>query len=248
METPIYGCSNKQQHTLCYQCYEPLFKNGKKCPLCDKRLTKQRCLLLENMINKMPKIACKYAAKGCEFKRAHADPVKEHEVNDCPFRLIPCGLCHVSYFPMGRLPEHLTNQHKQHEISLGILSQEFNSYLRLKWRKAQRPIRVQNDKNLIFYENWRRLDDTCSLFWISYSGPKKKAGNFRYTLNVQRSSEDRCDYIFECTTDCVPSDISHQEMKNGKEGILLSQRVLEASAADDDDTVHYSLQIFKKGA
>jgi len=128
IQAPIYACANKQQqHALCFDCYKPLKRLLKTCPLCSERLTDHRCLRLENLVSKMQDVA----AAGYKYPKmlypAHRVAIsirllktlsksmksmtaKEHEVNDCQFRLIPCGKCDET-IQMNMLAEHLVQHH-----------------------------------------------------------------------------------------------------------------------------------------
>jgi len=111
--------------------------------------------------------------------------------------------------------------------------------------RDQYEIEVEHvDTTLIFFENWVDVDDSCCIFWISYGGPKIEAGGFRFSLKIERR-RDKEAFLYEGATDCVSCDISYDDMKERKDGLILSKRVLEASVADDG-YFHYYVRIFKE--
>jgi len=83
------------------------------------------------------------------------------------------------------------------------------------------------NKKLIFGENWAEIDATSYLFWVSYCGPKSLADSFKYTIKIKDRKYGKKKYLFEATTYCVPCDLSHEEMKNSKEGIVLSKKLVD---------------------
>jgi len=192
-------------------------------------------------VRKLKKYCCKFP--GCEFKHTSADSIKEHEENECQNRSVQCGHCDAS-FQLHLLPEHLIRQ--QHaswdERSQELSAEEgFTAHVGAIV-KDQWHIEVTNsDEKLNFFENWVEVEDGFFIYWISSGGPKKEASKFKYTLKIQ-SSEDREKCLYECKTYCVPCDISHQEMKNRKEGILISKKVIEA-AVDEDEQISCTLTI-----
>merc|ERR1712029_439727 len=95
--------------------------------------------------------------------------------------------------------------------------------------KDQGLIKVENgDAKLIFFENWVEVEDTFFIFWISNCGPKKEASRFKYSLKI-KSREDKENILYEGKSYCVPCDISHEEMKNRKAGILISKEIIKAA-------------------
>ena len=102
----IYQCQNG--HCFCNGCHEPLQKEGKECPVCQGELIKARCLAVEKMLDKLPKIKCRY--EDCQFKRAEVDVVHQHETH-CLFRLVECSVCKEG-IPLSSIAGHLEVAHE----------------------------------------------------------------------------------------------------------------------------------------
>ena len=74
-DPPIYLC--EKGHGLCQTCRDPLKAQDKSCPLCLGKLLDVRNLAVESMLEKLPKIKCKY--EGCAFERWDGELVKTQE-------------------------------------------------------------------------------------------------------------------------------------------------------------------------
>ena len=86
-----YTCVAGITGFLCFKCHQSLLKEAKpSCPICREPLAGRRSLVLENMAEKLPKIACKF--DGCNFKKSEEAAVKKHE-ESCEYRLVPCDHC-----------------------------------------------------------------------------------------------------------------------------------------------------------
>ena len=88
MDPPIFLC--EKGHGLCGSCREDIKNRGQPCPVCRGALTEVRNLMVEQMLDKLTEIECKYY--GCQFENRNLDLVKKHEI-DCKYRLVTCGEC-----------------------------------------------------------------------------------------------------------------------------------------------------------
>ena len=229
MESPIFLCANEQKHSLCLKCFKRLKNVGGTCPVCRAQLTGGRNQKLEEIVEKVPKWTCKY--EGCGFKRPVAGLVADHEENDCKFRSVPCGECD-SLIKFNKFLDHLAGQHKREKIQYqyqGCLS----TFIPLESMQKAQGMGVSKG-NVTFLDNWAELDDTCYIFWMAYYGPKKEAENYKYTIRILSSREKESGttkYVWESTAYCVPCDISLNEMKMGREGIILPKKMVQGASA-----------------
>merc|ERR1719300_1494402 len=112
LDPPIHQCENG--HCFCNSCHETLQRIGEDCPVCRNRLTNARNLTVEKMLDKLPKIKCRY--ENCNFKRAWIDTVHQHET-DCLFRLVECSACEEG-IPLSSISDHLETAHEWVPIML----------------------------------------------------------------------------------------------------------------------------------
>ena len=106
----------------------------------------------------------------------------------------------------------------------------------------QQPLEVEGQ---VFFVNWVDIDNKSKLFWISFAGNKREAGDFQYTLKVKYASEDGFEYLFSATRPCTAVDISHEEMKEMKAGCFLDQSTL-IGATRTDGKLSYTLAVSKR--
>merc|ERR1712029_231335 len=231
----IFSCDNEQQHSFCCKCYKLLSDESKPCPVCQEPLRGKRNLVLERIIDKIPKFQCRYPE--CGLKGLTTEPIRAHEDNECPFRLVPCGRCGC-LTQLNKLPDHLSKQHGRQRCLLELANSDSCYYMKkANMKKAQDCIEVKlpsgdllaslGNKKLIFCENWAEIDATSYLFWVSYCGPKILADSFKYTIKIKDRKYGQKKYLFEATTYCVPCDLSHEQMKKSKEGIVLSKKLVD---------------------
>ena len=97
-DPPIFQC--EKGHGLCQTCREPLKAQNKPCPVCRGKLVDTRCLALENMLEQLPKIKCKY--EGCTFGRSNDELLSEERGRSNvkhDKRPLLCQSCGVIYRP-----------------------------------------------------------------------------------------------------------------------------------------------------
>jgi len=245
METPIYVCANKEMHSTCLACYKQLKNDKQPCPVCRKKLTDRRSIVLEKLVESMPMFYCKH--KGCLFKKITSGPVRDHEENECEWRMVPCGKCGEEV-SLTMLDVHLV---LNHGCSYGAeleLSKARNYQIDLRAIiKDQSVIKVEaQNESLLLFANWLKVDETCLIYWLSYQVPKKDAAKYKYTLKVQSIKGDKTGkttYLYEGTTRCVPCDISHEQMKEAKEGLLLRKKFILAVSEVNDNMLQFSVKI-----
>ena len=104
-DPPIFQC--EKGHGLCQTCREPLKAQNKPCPVCRGKLVDTRCLAVENILEQLPKVKCKY--EGCTFERSNGDLVKEHE-DECREKPVKCETCKEP-IAMSKLVGHLETKH-----------------------------------------------------------------------------------------------------------------------------------------
>ena len=101
----------------------------------------------------------------------------------------------------------------------------------------------KEEKGPQFVVNWVTLDGGAKLFWLSPLGPKQNAKTFKMTLRV-RACKDSTRFLLECTRECVPCDMSHQDMKRDMDGIFVSKNVVK-EAAEGNGQIYYEFTIEK---
>jgi len=227
-DTPIFNCSNKQNHSMCYNCYQTLKTEGLHCPVCREPLTEDRSQRLEEIVERMPKVTCKFG--GCGLKKVSADVVRAHEENDCQFRIVECGKCD-SKIQLNHLVEHLAIKHGRLKFPTGF-SSRCHCTINLDDMKKAQGMKVVHD-NLLFFDNWAELDDASYIFWFSYFGPKSDAAKYKYSIQIISSKDQKLGkwkYLLEATAICVPCDVSFNEMKRERDCIMLSKKVVQCAS------------------
>ena len=151
MEPPIYQC--EKGHGMCSRCRETINAQNKPCPVCRGKLTDARNVVVENILEQLPKIKCKH--EGCHFKRSDAQQVKIHEEEECRERPVICVICAVASclkpIAMSKLFGHLETKHGKKPLGYTSLRQEFQFKLR-NFTKGQVffPMGKVNDLEFIF--------------------------------------------------------------------------------------------------
>ena len=106
IDPPIYQC--EKGHGMCSTCRETIKAQNKPCPVCRLKLTDARNVVVENILEQLPKIKCKY--EGCAFQRADSQLVKTHEEDECRERPVKCERCQEP-IAMSKLVGHLQTEH-----------------------------------------------------------------------------------------------------------------------------------------
>merc|ERR1712029_432756 len=246
-DPPIYVCENI--HSLCHQCRESLIEKKSPCLLCGGRLTDKRCHLVEKIVQKLPKISCKF--EGCTFQRTSQELILQHE-QKCPLRPIACAYCDITT-SLNAYIEHMTSNHSSNiishtfpgfDIAIEIqVSTSFTVY-------GQMIIKVENDSQLPnFRFDW--IDNfrvSSFFFWISCVGPNNAADEYKFTLQVyngQAFKKGKIDFLFEGVRRCVPCDISHAEMKARKQCLMVDSTLIEEATKGNDDCLSLRLMIHR---
>jgi len=262
IDPPIYLCENG--HCFCSTCHEPLKRGGKECPICRGRLTNARNVTVEKMLEKLPKTKCRY--EDCQFKRADVDVVHKHEI-DCLFRLVECAHCQEG-IPLSKLCEHIGMDHQTKSLTLDGLGKEkrlvcqwvdVGQFVQLPlsiWRFDNRHLEVGGN-NMTFFINIQTIrysvypfssKDEIHMFWVSFCGGESEAAKYEYTLKIQ-SSEDKKDggtkYLFTGTRQCVSCEVSHEDMKEEMEALLINKKLVKA-AEGNEKKVEYRVIVTKK--
>ena len=234
-----FQCENG--HYFCNGCYEPLKKEGKDCPVCQGRLTKSRNLAVEKMLEKLPKIKCRY--EDCQFKRADIDVVYQHET-DC---VVECIYCEEG-IPVSKLSDHLEVAHRlkpKTPANLGIEKALWSADSGL--HDIQGPLKCHD---LTFFINRKLYNDELIMFWISFCGDQKEAEKYEYTIKIESSADKnagRTKYLFTGSRQCVSCDVSHKDMMKEAEALFISNKLLmKAAEGHDGKRLEYKLIIVKQ--
>jgi len=241
-DPPIFQCLNG--HCFCNTCHETLQKEGQDCPVCQGKLIKARCLAVEKMLDKLPKIKCRY--EDCEFKRAEVDAVHQHETH-CLFRLVECSVCEEG-IPLSRISDHLDLTHRKKPLTLANLGIEKdfespNSGL----HDQQNPLKCNN---LTFFINRKHYNDELTMLWISFCGGQKEAEEYEYTIKIESSTArkaGRTKYLFSGTRQCVSCDVSHEDMEKKMEALCINKELMrKAAEGHNEKRLEYKLMIAKQ--
>jgi len=231
LDPPIHQCENG--HYFCGDCHEPLQNEGKGCPVCRGQLIKARSLAVEKMLEKLPKIKCRY--EDCQFKRADIDAVHQHET-DCLFRLVECSVCEKG-IPLSRISDHLVLTHRKHPNTMENFGIEKKGFIPQEsgLNKAQSPLKC---KDLTFFINRNDYNDDLMMFWVSFCGTKKEAEQYEYTIKIMSSAEKkagRTQYLFTGSRRCVSCHVSHKDMKKTLEALFVSKELMRKAAEEHDE-------------
>jgi len=192
---------------------------------------------MEGMLERIPyKAKCKF--DGCDFKRSDVEAVKKHE-EGCEKRYVPCAYCDDK-IGQKELVEHVLNKHYN-----GRPIQKSN--LLFYWNKKDTSRKLQTvveHEEGHFVMNRCPLDEVSNLFWISFIGPKNLASSFKYTMHVQKNKTEKKNYAFEATRDCIPCDMSHEDVKKGRCALMLENGLIDA-VSKEDGKVYYWVEICK---
>ena len=235
-DPPIYLC--ERGHGLCNTCREPLKAEG-KCPECRGKLTEARNIALENMLENLPKIRCKY--NECNFQRINSELVTIHEAEECREKPVKCQLCPES-LALSKLYSHLETKHNRVNITSGDFNLgEENTYTGpLQYHMTI--MKVDND--LEFLLIMKHFDSNVTMFWVSFLGSPSLAKQYNYTIKIRSADykAGRKKYIVSGTGECMSY---HEDAnKNIEDALLFSRKKLEKEA-DDEKKLTYAVMIEK---
>jgi len=241
LDPPIYVCEN--QHGLCSTCRTKLNDEGKPCPVCKGTLTDKRNLMIEKLLDNLPKTDCIFPE--CSFKRFDPQAVLDHQ-EDCSHRKVTCELCNESV-AMSILDQHLKTRHNC----------KLHRAIKLDWvcgmnfYGGKTVVMFLGPKNtalrkMSFYANYALLDDKNTMRWISYNGPKKDREKYQFSIEVL-STGDPKKVVFSCTKFCVPCDISQEEVKEKHLGVIINKALAQevnTKADMENPYVKANIQVF----
>ena len=118
-DPPIYLC--EKGHGLCNTCRETIKAQNKPCPVCREKLIDARNVAVDNILEQLPKIKCKY--DGCAYEKSDTQLVKKHE-EDCRERQVTCEECQKP-IALSKLFAHLDTEHNVKPIGYSDLGQEW---------------------------------------------------------------------------------------------------------------------------
>lgn len=242
-DPPIYLCA--KGHGLCNTCREKIKAQG-KCPECRSKLTEARNIALEQMLENLPKIKCKY--DGCNFQRVNDELVKIHEDEECKEKPVKCQLCPES-LALSKLYSHLETKHNRISCDLILGKVERTFGCKLDHNNMTNIMKVNND--LEFILNRKHFDLNVTMFWISFLGSPIQAKQYKYTIKILSSADykaGRKKYIVSGTGECLSCQVSHEDVKKTvEEALLFSRKKLEKEAEEDDEKkLWWAVMIEKK--
>jgi len=244
-DPPIYLC--EKGHPLCQTCREPLKTQEKPCPVCREKLTDVRNVTVESMLEELPKTKCKN--EGCAFQRSNVQLVKSHE-NKCTERPIKCEIC-LEPIALSKLVGHLESKHDKALIgNPPKLGEEWWLWSILeKGITYQTPLRKVDD-DLQFIFNRVSYDENVWMFWVSFCGPQEGANEYEYTVKIASSAATkagRSEFLASATMECIPCDMSYEEVKKKAAGVLFPQKLLDkAREGEVENRLEWTLSIKKK--
>ena len=236
MDPPIYQC--EKGHGMCSTCRETIKAQNKPCPVCHGKLTDTRSMVVENILEQLPKINCKH--EGCTFKKSDGQQVKVHE-EECRERPVICAMASCQKpIAMSKLFGHLETKHGWKPITYKTLGQE----KKFKFRTLTKgqgffPLGKVND--LEFIVNNRESNGigwNIVMFWISLNGSAKEANQFEYTLKLW--NKDRTKILALKSSECQSTAISHPVS-----ALLLTRDDVKKAETDLRSEIHLSVVIEK---
>ena len=214
MEPPIYQC--EKGHGMCSTCRETI--KGQNKPVCRCKLTDARNMVVENILEQLPKIKCKH--EGCPFKRSDAQQVKSHEEEECRETPVICAIASCQKpIAMSKLFGHLETKHGWKPLCYTSLGQEFLFKLRTNLQQGFFPLVKVND--LQFIVNREPYDENIVMFWISLNGSAQEANQFEYTLKLW--NKDRTKILALKTTDCQSTAMSRVNVKRKATALFVTR-------------------------
>jgi len=244
IDPPVYLC--EKGHGMCQTCREPLKAQNKPCPVCRGKLTEARNLVVENMLEQLPKIKCKN--EGCTFERSSGELVKTHE-DVCRERPVKCEFCQEPV-ALSKLVGHLQTKHNRPPLEYHNLGVEEEGYkVGLEWNGSYPLTKVNNDLQFLF--NWKDYDANAKMFWISLCGTQKEAKEYEYTIKIESSAEKkagRVKFLLTGTGECLSCDLSHEDVKQKpteNRVMLFPRGILEKAAEGNDNKLQWRLVIKK---
>ena len=245
-DPPIYLC--EKGHGLCSACREPLKAEDKPCPECRGKLTDARNVALEKMLEKLPKIKCKY--DGCTFERSDVELVRIHEDEDCKEKPVKCELCPESIV-LSKLFSHLEINHGKTPCRDTTLGSGWSLHTFQDGLHKQVSLLGKVNNDLEFIINRECYDMNVTMFWISLCGTPKEAKKYEYTIMIKSAADRKAGrekYISMGTRKCMSCTVSHEDVKKNAEGTLLfSRKMLEKEAEEDDEKkLRWTVVINKK--
>jgi len=226
IDPPIYVCEN--QHGLCMACHTKLNDEKQACPVCKGKLTDKRNLLVERMLDRLPKAECVFPE--CSFKRTDPQLVLDHQEDDCCHRKAPCGICGESV-AMSSLNDHLTNMHREDEAFTLYESWtfDFRSVGQERIHSLEEPL-----NSVSFYFNQMLLNRNCTMMWVSYNGPKKDAQKYQFSIDLLNEQEEM---VLSGTRFCVPCDTSRDVVKEKYLGIVIHKDLAKEVKEEKDGKI-----------
>jgi len=251
MDPPIYECDSEIMHALCQNCHDTLFQEGSPCPECRGKLTKRRSRLAEKLVEKLPKIFCKF--EGCTFARADAEAVKHHEDNMCSGRMISCFMCldeeqgldqEPYLYPLGAYIDHVTRAHSVVTYTVHGFSGEGQNF---PFSTAQNELvetvfRLEEggrNYHFLFY-HINNPNSGCFLFWMTFVGPRDEADKFEFRLRIhsyEALRKGRTEYLLDSYRRCVPCNISYHEMMMMQEFLAVDSEIIERAVRGNRDKI-----------
>ena len=216
---PIYLC--EKGHGLCSACRQPLKDQDLPCPVCRGKLTDTRNFALENVLEQLPKVKCKY--EGCNFQKSDAQQIKIHQKEECRERPVICAIASCQKpIAMSKLFGHLETKHGSKPLGYKTLGQEFNFMTYTTYRRGLFPLgKVNNDLDE-FMINRKSYDEKIVMFWISLNGSTKEAKRYRYTLKLL-SKEDRTKILASKSTECLSTAMSLDNVKRKATALFVTR-------------------------
>jgi len=208
---PIHQC--EKGHGLCSTCRQTLKDQDKPCPVCRGKLTDTRNFALENVLEQLPKIKCKYS--GCTFQKSDAQQVKIHE-EECRERRVYCELC-LKHIAMSKLFGHLETKHMKPLGSNTSLGQEF--WIRTLTSKGRGFIPLRNVNDLEFIFNRESHSENIVMFWISLNASPKEAKKYQYTLTLLNREHSKA--LALKSSECLSTAMSHDYVRSKATALLL---------------------------
>ena len=180
--------------------------------MCNGQLTDMRCLMVEKMLDKLPKTKCIFPE--CSFKRADNQAVLDHQ-EECIHREAPCGRCGESV-AMSSLNQHLVT----HDIHDPVPQGMWDMYFSWDGQITISPVELDG---VSFYFNSVHLNDSTLMVWVSYNGPKKDCKKYQFSIELVDWKRAPKTVALSATKFCVPCDMSRAVVKEKYLGVIIDK-------------------------
>ena len=221
--SPIYQCENG--HLLCKNCWPKL----NRCPSCQKRLTSNRNLLAEQMLEKLL-IPCQN--QGCEEKVIMVSGQTKHD-KDCLYLAFKCLIPNCEEITCkAKLIEHNLKCHYVQSVSENTFSGRMMLPEGNKFESQFQPVLITFGTIHFFVQ----VTSKCKLYyiWVYCIGDSATARQAMCDIKIQGSRQ-----AYSMKGPCLSIEMSQEEIMESDSVLVLTETVFESLLKRDDGNNKY---------